>query len=80
MDAMLGDNWTAYEVNPNLPPMAMDIVIVGGGVMGWSIAYWLKQMGKSSRGVKVLVVERDTTVSDPVTHFKLLQKRVSHVS
>ncbi|XP_037543177.1 FAD-dependent oxidoreductase domain-containing protein 1 [Nematolebias whitei] len=64
MDALKGNKWIAYEVNPNLPPKEMDIVIIGGGVMGWSIAYWLTQIG---RGVKIMVVERDATYSQNST-------------
>lgn len=62
-DALPGSSWSPLEINPNLPPERADIVIVGGGVMGWSIAYWLKQKERVRGGVKVVVVERDTTVS-----------------
>ena len=34
-----------------------DIIIIGGGVMGCSAAFWLGQ-----HGLKILVVERDPTV------------------
>lgn len=62
-DALPGSGWSPLEINPNLPPERADIVIVGGGVIGWSIAYWLKQKEMIREGVKVIVVEKDTTVS-----------------
>lgn len=64
-DALPGSSWTPFEINPNLPPERADIVIIGGGVMGWSIAYWLKQKEMVREGVKVVVVEKDLTVRDP---------------
>ena len=39
-------------------PRYCDIVIIGGGIMGCSIAYWLKQRGHDN-GLRVIVVERD---------------------
>lgn len=63
-DALPGSSWSPFEVNPNLPPERADIVIIGGGVIGWSIAYWLKQKEWSREGLKVVVVEKDTMVSD----------------
>ncbi|TKS83203.1 FAD-dependent oxidoreductase domain-containing protein 1 [Collichthys lucidus] len=66
-DALPGSSWSALEINPNLPPERADIVIVGGGVMGWSIAYWLKQKERVRGEVKVVVVEKDTTYSQAST-------------
>lgn len=63
-DALPGSGWSPLEINPNLPPERADIVIVGGGVMGWSIAYWLKQKERVRGGVKVVVVEKDPTVKE----------------
>ncbi|XP_075459421.1 FAD-dependent oxidoreductase domain-containing protein 1 isoform X3 [Ascaphus truei] len=45
------------------PPERADIVIIGGGVIGWSIAYWLKQKEHRQGALKVVVVERDPTYS-----------------
>ncbi|XP_063341987.1 FAD-dependent oxidoreductase domain-containing protein 1 isoform X3 [Pelmatolapia mariae] len=67
VDALPGSSWTPLEINPNLPPERADIVIVGGGVMGWSIAYWLKQKEMVRGGVRVLVVEKDPTYSQAST-------------
>ncbi|XP_071362553.1 FAD-dependent oxidoreductase domain-containing protein 1 [Trachinotus anak] len=66
-DALPGSSWTPFEINPDLPPERADIVIVGGGVMGWSIAYWLKQKERVRDGVKVIVVEKDPTYSQAST-------------
>ncbi|XP_018546986.1 FAD-dependent oxidoreductase domain-containing protein 1 [Lates calcarifer] len=66
-DALPGSGWTPFEINPNLPPERADIVIVGGGVIGWSIAYWLKQKERVRGGLRVLVVERDPTYSQAST-------------
>uniref|UniRef100_A0A3Q3JI06 FAD-dependent oxidoreductase domain-containing protein 1 n=1 Tax=Monopterus albus TaxID=43700 RepID=A0A3Q3JI06_MONAL len=66
-DALPGSSWSPFDINPNLPPERADIVIIGGGVMGWSIAYWLKQKERVREGVKVIVVERDLTYSQAST-------------
>lgn len=67
LDALPGSSWTPLYVNPDLPPERADIVIVGGGVMGWSVAYWLKQKERVRGGVKVVVVEKDPTYSQAST-------------
>lgn len=48
--------------NPNaaLFPNHCDLVIIGGGAVGSSIAYWCKTMGL--QGLRILVVEKDQTV------------------
>ncbi|XP_076875401.1 FAD-dependent oxidoreductase domain-containing protein 1 [Brachyhypopomus gauderio] len=66
-DAMPGSGWTPVEVTPGLPPERTDIVIVGGGVIGWSTAYWLKKKQWGRDGVRVLVVEKDPTYSESST-------------
>lgn len=60
---MPGSDWTPYELTPGLPPERADIVIVGGGVVGWSIAYWLKRKEKARDALRVVVVEKDPSVS-----------------
>ncbi|XP_018567929.1 FAD-dependent oxidoreductase domain-containing protein 1 [Anoplophora glabripennis] len=41
-------------------PKHADIVIIGGGAIGSSIAYWLKEKS-GYEGVRVVVIEKDTT-------------------
>lgn len=66
-EAMPGSEWTPLELNPALPPEHSDIVIVGGGVVGWAIAFWIKQLDRGKAGFKVIVVERDPTYSQAST-------------
>lgn len=58
-----GSSWNPLSINPNLPPESADIVVVGGGVIGWSTAYWLKKKERLRDGVKIVVVEKDPTYS-----------------
>lgn len=37
-----------------------DVVIIGGGVIGSSVAYWLKT--RAGKGLTVAVIEKDPTV------------------
>lgn len=39
-----------------------DIVIIGGGAMGCSTAYWLQKLAENS--LRIVVVEKDPTVRD----------------
>ncbi|NXP64450.1 FXRD1 protein, partial [Chloropsis cyanopogon] len=61
-----GRGWVPPGTHPDpRPPDEADVVVVGGGVVGWSVAYWLKVLeGRRRRhGMKVLVVERDPMYS-----------------
>lgn len=42
-------------------PTFCDVAIIGGGAIGSSIAYWLKE--RTRKGLKVAVIEKDPTVS-----------------
>jgi FAD-dependent oxidoreductase domain-containing protein 1 len=42
-------------------PRETDVLVVGGGAVGSSVAYWLKQV--NPKGMNVTVVERDPCVS-----------------
>lgn len=64
-EALPGSDWSPLLVSQNLPPEQADIVIVGGGIMGWSIAYWLKMKEPQKNAIRVVVVERDLQVSRP---------------
>lgn len=41
-------------------PAHVDVAVIGGGAMGSSIAYWLKE--RTRRGLSVAVIERDRSV------------------
>ncbi|XP_048417980.1 FAD-dependent oxidoreductase domain-containing protein 1 isoform X2 [Stegostoma tigrinum] len=57
-----GSDWSPlHPQTPGLPPEWADIVIVGGGVIGWSTAYWLKKKEAIREGVRVVVIEKDPT-------------------
>ncbi|KAG7484488.1 hypothetical protein MATL_G00049910 [Megalops atlanticus] len=65
--AMPSSDWNPVELTPGLPPERTDVLIVGGGVLGWSIAYWLKKKERMRNGIRVVVVEKDTTYSQAST-------------
>lgn len=52
--------------------MTEDVIIIGGGVMGASTAYWLTRMAP---GLKVLVVERDPTYARAATALSVASVR-----
>uniref|UniRef100_D6RJ42 FAD-dependent oxidoreductase domain containing 1 n=1 Tax=Mus musculus TaxID=10090 RepID=D6RJ42_MOUSE len=55
-----------YEVlydTSHLPPEQADVVIIGGGILGLSVAFWLKKLESRRGAIRVLVVEQDHTVS-----------------
>ncbi|XP_019276899.1 FAD-dependent oxidoreductase domain-containing protein 1 isoform X2 [Panthera pardus] len=58
-----GGDWNPLYDTSHLPPESSDVVIVGGGVLGLSVAYWLKKLEKPRGAIRVLVVERDHTYS-----------------
>lgn len=49
------------KINDNEFQSHCDIVVIGGGGVGASIAYWLKKRGGD--GINVVVLEKDPTVS-----------------
>ena len=54
----LGDACTR---DPMLIPRETDIAIIGGGIMGSAVAYWLKQ--RNPNGFNLHIIERDDNVS-----------------
>lgn len=48
--------------NEEMFPSHCDVAIIGGGAMGSSIAYWLKE--RTGKGLSVAVIEKDPTVSN----------------
>ncbi|XP_032937771.1 FAD-dependent oxidoreductase domain-containing protein 1 [Catharus ustulatus] len=66
--------WIPPGTHPDpRPPDEADVVVVGGGVLGWSVAYWLKVLEgrRGQHGMKVLVVERDPMYSRASTVLSL---------
>ncbi|KAL8173757.1 UNVERIFIED_CONTAM: FAD-dependent oxidoreductase domain-containing protein 1 [Gekko kuhli] len=58
-EALPGSGWNPLGISKDLPPEWADIVIVGGGIIGWSVAFWLKMREPQRDAVRVVVVERD---------------------
>jgi len=52
------------NIDPDIPRFC-DVVIIGGGVVGSSVAYWLKESVPD--GLEVVVVEKDLTYSKAST-------------
>ncbi|VDQ07417.1 unnamed protein product, partial [Trichobilharzia regenti] len=47
----------------NQVPRNTEILIVGGGIIGWATAFWIRQSSKHS----VTVVEKDSTLANSAT-------------
>lgn len=54
------------DLDIGLFPSHVDICIIGGGAIGSSIAYFLKE--KAKHGLKICVIEKDKTVSVNYCH------------
>ena len=52
-------SWTKDDDEDGFP-QECDVVIIGGGAMGSSVAYWLKKY--AGEGLKIVVVDKDFTV------------------
>lgn len=48
-------------------PTQSDVVVIGGGAIGWSVAFWIRYLAKTT----VTVIERDPTLSRSSTHMGL---------
>lgn len=58
-----GKQWEMLYDTSHLPPERSDVVIIGGGILGLSVAYWLKKLESRRGAIRVLVVEQDHTYS-----------------
>lgn len=57
----MNDPFGQYE-DDKIFPKTVDIVIVGGGVIGSSIAYWIQN--KCRDGISIAVIEKDLSVNN----------------
>ncbi|RZC41304.1 FAD-dependent oxidoreductase domain-containing protein 1 [Asbolus verrucosus] len=48
-----------------------DVVVVGGGAMGASVAYWLKEKTGRNKNLKVVVIEKDPTYAQCSTSLSV---------
>uniref|UniRef100_A0A803T0Q1 FAD-dependent oxidoreductase domain-containing protein 1 n=1 Tax=Anolis carolinensis TaxID=28377 RepID=A0A803T0Q1_ANOCA len=62
-----GSDWTPLPISRDMPPEQADVVIIGGGVVGWSVAYWLKRNEPQSGAIRVVVVEQDLSYAKAST-------------
>lgn len=66
--------------NEFIYPEHADIVVIGGGFIGASVAYWLKT--RAIHGLEVVVLDKDTMVSILITcgiYFLCLHKIQSNI-
>ncbi|XP_051053016.1 FAD-dependent oxidoreductase domain-containing protein 1 isoform X3 [Phodopus roborovskii] len=56
-----GKQWGMPFDTSYLPPKQSDVVIIGGGILGLSVAFWLKKLESQRGAIRVLVVEQDHT-------------------
>lgn len=66
------------RVPDNSFPSHCDIVILGGGAMGTSIAYWLKEK-TGVNGLNVVVVEKDPTVSKLCMYIFICSNNTNYI-
>ncbi|CAM5121034.1 unnamed protein product [Natator depressus] len=66
-ESLPGSDWDPLGTTKGLPPERADVVIVGGGVMGWSVAYWLKALEPRRDALRVVVIEKDPMYSQAST-------------
>ena len=50
-----------------------DVCVIGGGIVGCSVAYWLAQ--RVNKGLEICVIERDPSVSFKTLCFFYLRAR-----
>uniref|UniRef100_A0A8C5WKN0 FAD-dependent oxidoreductase domain-containing protein 1 n=1 Tax=Leptobrachium leishanense TaxID=445787 RepID=A0A8C5WKN0_9ANUR len=66
-ESLPSNDWSLLSPTASLPPERADVVIVGGGVIGWSVAYWLKKLENRRDGLRVVVIEKDPTYAHAST-------------
>jgi len=59
------DEEMPHDVNAQFFPTHCDVCIIGGGAMGSSIAYWLKQ--RAPHAMEIVVIEKDSTYAEAST-------------